>query len=197
MKIRVVGIGNGGCNIADRLGHGAVFADMDTVYYDYETDDLHRHSDERSVKCLLDIDCQFDFNIFGDHYDITIIASSLGGRATSEFSRRIAKEYRRWSKLTIGIVTFPFVCEGPQRNIAAESTYNDLKTDFDIIIVQKTEFIPGDMPVNHINTLLCETVCRALEQFIYEHTPNAPTLKSLLISSVEPQWSATDFLTVV
>ena len=166
MTIRIIGIGNGGCNILDDIQKDGYYADAKFVYCDYEADDLSRHGKEHDCKLLLNLEQPNDFS-FADDTDLTIIASALGGRATSTFSAQITETCKKGSKMIIGVIALPFAMEGQRRIDTAKQILETLKPLYDALLIQDNALISKNIELSDMNEPICsglKKLCMALKE---------------------------------
>ena len=166
MTIRIIGIGNGGCNILDDIQNDEYYADAKFVYCDYEADDLSKHGKEHDCKFLLNLEQPNDFS-FADDTDLTIIASALGGRATSTFSAQITEACKRRSKMIIGVIALPFAMEGQRRIDTAKQILKTLKPLYDALLIQDNALVPKNIGLSDMNDPICcglKRLCMALKE---------------------------------
>ena len=182
MKISIVGIGNGGCNILDDIQKDEYYADAKFVYCDYEADDLSRHGKDHDCKFLLNIEHLNDFSFADENADLTIIASALGGRATSTFSAQITEACKKRSKMVLGAITLPLSIEGQHRIDCAKQTLDTLKPLYDALLIQDNTAIPQNLGIGDMNAPLCsglKILCTALNE------PNVNELNDLSETDVK------------
>ena len=185
MKTRIIGIGNGGCNIVDDLRKINLSHETEFVYYDYESDDLHRHGNEKDRRILLDIGHPADIPIADNRVDVTIVASALGGSATTIFSGKISRAYQQRTGIMIGVMTLPLKMEGIVQCEQAQEMLKNLKAFYDVSIIQDNEKLPGDLNVIQMNLPLCETLGTAMNKF--SNSQSANDLKALFMKEVQSQ----------
>ena len=101
MKIRILGVGNGGCNILDDIQKDEYYADATFVFCDDNADDLNKHGKRSDCKFLLNMEQPNDFLFADESMDLTVIASALGGRTTSTFTAQITEACRKQSKMVL------------------------------------------------------------------------------------------------
>jgi cell division protein FtsZ len=155
-RIKVVGIGGGGCNAVDRMiDEGLQGVDFVAVNTDAQAlmlskapmrvrigekltrglgsgGDLEigRNAAEESAEDLYEV-------LKGS--DMVFLTSGMGGGTGTGASAVIAQIAKEVGALTIGVVTRPFTFEGSRRIQSAESGIMDLKEQADTLIV-----IPND-----------------------------------------------------
>ncbi|MEA3438755.1 MAG: cell division protein FtsZ [Chloroflexota bacterium] len=155
-RIKVVGVGGGGCNAVDRMiGEGmqgvefmAVNTDAQALMLSRATTrvrigekltrglgsggdpEMGRKAAEESAEDLYEV-------LRGS--DMVFITAGMGGGTGTGASPIIAQVAKEVGALTIGVVTRPFTFEGRRRDEAAETGINSLKEQSDTLIV-----IPND-----------------------------------------------------
>lgn len=181
MTIRIVGIGNGGCNILDDIQKDEYYADVKFVYCDYEADDLSKHGKGHDCKLLLNLEQPNNFS-FADDTDLTIIASALGGRATSTFSAQITEACKRRSKMIIGVIALPFAMEGQRRIDTAKQILKTLKPLYDVLLIQDNALIQKKIELSDMN----EPICCGLKRFcMVLNEANVYNLNALSTADIE------------
>ncbi|MCH5173902.1 MAG: hypothetical protein J1D85_06805 [Bacteroidales bacterium] len=185
MKTRIIGIGNGGCNIVDDLRKVNLTHEVEFVYYDYESEELRRHGNDNDCRILLDIGHPADIPIADNKVDVTIVASALGGRATTMFSEKISLAYRQLTGTMVGAMTLPFKTEGTVQCEKAKEFLKNLKASYDVSIIQDNDKLPGGLNVIQMNLPLCEAVGTAINKF--SNSQQEDNLKALLIEEVQSQ----------
>lgn len=183
MKTRIIGIGNGGCNIVDDLRRNNSFCEAEFVYYDYESDDLNRHGNDNDHRFLLDIEHPADIPIVDNKVDVTIVASALGGRATTIFSEKISLACRQLTNIMIGAMTLPLKMEGLEQYEKAEDIRSILKALYDVSIIQDNEKLSGDLFIAQMNVPLCEALGIAINRFSDSQPEH--DMKALLMREVQ------------
>ena len=183
MKTKIIGIGNGGCNIVDDLRRNDSFCEAEFVYYDYESEDLNRHGNDNDHRFLLDIEHPADIPIVDNKVDVTIVASALGGRVTTLFSEKISLAYRQLTNVMIGAMALPLKMEGLVQCEKAAEIRNILKTLYDVSIIQDNEKLSGDLFITQMNVPLCEALGIAINSFSDSQPEH--DLRALLIKEVQ------------
>ncbi|MDD5039115.1 MAG: cell division protein FtsZ [Dehalococcoidales bacterium] len=155
-KIKVIGIGGGGCNAVTRMVreqiHGVEFIAMNT-------DAKHLAVTEASVRIQLGERVTRGLGAGGDHRigqkaaeesrddikelvqgaDMIFIAAGMGGGTGNGSAPLVAELARQSGALTIGVVTRPFSFEGNHRSQVAEEGILKLIDKVDTLVI-----IPND-----------------------------------------------------
>lgn len=155
-KIKVIGVGGGGCAAVSRM----ISSDVKGIdFYVVNTDSQALHNSKVSTKINIgktltkglgagmnpDIGRQAaeeDQAELQEHIkgaDMVFITCGLGGGTGSGASPVIADIARESGALTVGVVTRPFSFEGVQRRDIAEKAHEELKSKVDTLIT-----IPND-----------------------------------------------------
>lgn len=155
-RIKVVGVGGGGCNAVDRMiGEGMLGVEFMAINTDAQAlmlsrattrvrigekltrglgsggdPEMGRKAAEESAEDLYEV-------LRGS--DMVFITAGMGGGTGTGASPIIAQVAKEVGALTIGVVTRPFTFEGRRRDEAAEAGINNLKEQSDTLIV-----IPND-----------------------------------------------------
>ncbi len=155
-RIKVVGVGGGGCNAIDRMmDEGLQGVDFIAINTDAQAlmlsraptrvrigekltrglgsggnPEQGRKAAEESAEDLYEV-------LRGS--DLVFVTSGMGGGTGTGACPIVAQIAKEVSALTIGVVTRPFTFEGPRRNQAAEAGITKLKEQADTLIV-----IPND-----------------------------------------------------
>ena len=155
-KIKVVGVGGGGCSAVDRMAVSEMRG-IDFVAVNTDAQALHNSKAKTKInigKTLtkglgagMDPDigkqaaeedqADIEENLKGA--DMVFVTCGLGGGTGSGASSTIASVAREAGALTVGVVTKPFGFEGMQRKEIAEQAHSDLESKVDTLIT-----IPND-----------------------------------------------------
>lgn len=155
-KIKVIGIGGGGCAAVNRM----IASDVKGIeFYAVNTDSQALHNAKVKTKINIgksltkglgagmnpDVGRQAaeeDQTELQDHIkgaDMVFITCGLGGGTGSGAAPVVADIARESGALTVGVVTKPFSFEGVQRRDIAEKAHEDLESKVDTLIT-----IPND-----------------------------------------------------
>jgi cell division protein FtsZ len=155
-RIKVVGVGGGGCNAVDRMIEeglqGVEFVAVNTDAQalmlskattrvrigDKLTRGLGSGGDPETGRKAAEESEEELFNVLKGA-DMVFVTAGIGGGTGTGASPVIAQTARELGALTIGVVTRPFTFEGARRIKAAEGGITDLKEQADTLIV-----IPND-----------------------------------------------------
>ncbi|MBC8332017.1 MAG: cell division protein FtsZ [Anaerolineae bacterium] len=155
-RIKVVGVGGGGCNAVDRMiDEGLQGVEFIAVNTDAQALALSRASirvrigdkltrglgsggDPEVGKKAAEESAEELYNVLKGS-DMTFITAGIGGGTGTGASSVIAQISREIGALTIGVVTRPFTFEGARRIKSAELGIDGLKEHADTLIV-----IPND-----------------------------------------------------
>lgn len=155
-KIKVVGVGGGGCNAVERMIQGDVNG-VEFIAINTDAKVLKRSSANSRIligkkitqglgagadpeigkNAALEDESEIYDQLAGT--DMVFITTGLGGGTGSGASPVIAKIARDLKCLTVGVVTKPFSYEGPKRMSIAIDSIEELKKYVDVLIV-----IPND-----------------------------------------------------
>lgn len=155
-RIKVVGVGGGGCNAIDRMiGEGLQGVEFVAINTDAQALLLSRASTRVRIGEKLtrglgsggdpEIGCKAAEESAEDVYevlkgsDMVFITAGMGGGTGTGGAPIVAQIAKEVGALTIGVVTRPFTFEGSHRNNAAEAGISKLKDQADTLIV-----IPND-----------------------------------------------------
>lgn len=151
-KIKVIGVGGGGCNAVARM----VAEDVQGVdFYVANTDAQILKGINVPNKIVLGKDLTHGLGAGGnpeigrkaaleteseiraalDGANMVFIAAGMGGGTGTGAAPIIAKLARDMGALTVGVVTSPFTFEGPKRMRQAQSGLGELRENVDSIIV--------------------------------------------------------------
>jgi cell division protein FtsZ len=155
-RIKVVGVGGGGCNAVDRMIdeglQGVEFVAVNTDAQalmlskattrvrigDKLTRGLGSGGDPETGRKAAEESQEELFNVLKGA-DMVFVTAGIGGGTGTGASPVIAQTARELGALTIGVVTRPFTFEGARRIKSAEGGISDLKEQADTLIV-----IPND-----------------------------------------------------
>jgi cell division protein FtsZ len=155
-RIKVVGVGGGGCNAVDRMIEeglqGVEFVAVNTDAQalmlskastrvrigDKLTRGLGSGGDPETGRKASEESQEELFNVLKGA-DMVFVTAGIGGGTGTGASPVIAQIARELGALTIGVVTRPFTFEGARRIKSAEGGISDLKEQADTLIV-----IPND-----------------------------------------------------
>lgn len=155
-RIKVVGVGGGGCNAVDRMIEeglqGVEFVAVNTDAQalmlsqantrvrigDKLTRGLGSGGDPETGKKASEESSEELYNVLKGS-DMVFVTAGIGGGTGTGASPIIAQIAREVGALTIGVVTRPFTFEGARRLKAAEAGISQLKEQADTLIV-----IPND-----------------------------------------------------
>lgn len=154
--IKVIGVGGGGCNAVNRMieagitGVTFVALNTDRQALDHSLADVRICLGEISTRGLgtggdpqrgAEAARESERAILDllDGADMVFITAGMGGGTGTGAAPVVAELARRLDILTVGVITKPFVFEGPKRKALAESGMNALKDQVDTLIV-----VPND-----------------------------------------------------
>lgn len=151
-KIKVIGVGGGGCNAVDWMFEMGL---QNIEFYTINTDAqaLRRYKCPNKIQigtentrgrgcggnpeigrqCMEEAKAQIEEILRGA--DIVFVTSGLGGGTGTGGAPIVANIARSMDILTVGVVTRPFRFEGPRRSLAADQGIERLRKDCDTIIV--------------------------------------------------------------
>lgn len=155
-KIKVIGVGGGGCNAVNRMAQDGI---SDVEFWVTNTDQQVLDNSPVKNKLLLGakiskglgaggnpdlgkksaIECEQDLRKVLEGTDMLFLAAGMGGGTGTGAIPVIARLAKEMDILTVGIVTRPFRFEGKRRTDNASNGISDLKESVDSIIV-----IPND-----------------------------------------------------
>ncbi len=155
-KIKVVGVGGGGCNAVDRMiDEGLQGVEFISINTDAQallnskapirvrigeklTRGLGSGGDPETGRKAAEESAEDLYNILKGA-DLVFITAGMGGGTGTGAASIVAQIAKECSALTIGVVTRPFSFEGPKRIQTAEQGISKLKEQADTLIV-----IPND-----------------------------------------------------
>jgi cell division protein FtsZ len=155
-RIKVVGVGGGGCNAVDRMiDEGLQGVDFIAINTDAQalmlskattrvrvgeklTRGLGSGGDSETGRKALEESAEELYEVLKGS-DMVFITAGMGGGTGTGGSAVLAKNAKEFGALTIGVVTRPFTFEGARRIKSAESGISKLKEQADTLIV-----IPND-----------------------------------------------------
>lgn len=184
MTIKLIGIGNGGCNIIDDIRKDEFYTDAQFVYCDYEARALSKHGRDYDCRFQLNLEQPNVFSFADERTDLTIIASTLGGLATSRFSAQITEACKKSSKMVLGVLTLPFEWEGSLFLREAKQTLEVLKPLYDAFLIQDNGKLPKGINVTMMNMYLCSSlkkICMALKEPHVEELNNLSETDAVFI----------------
>lgn len=155
-RIKVFGIGGGGCNAVDRMVSAGV-SGVEFVAVNTDAQALARSIAGRKVQLGYDITRGLgaggDYEVgresavqgerelreHADGADMAFITCGMGGGTGTGAASVISQMCKDAGALTVGVVTKPFLFEGPRRSRAAEAGIVALSQSVDTLIV-----VPND-----------------------------------------------------
>ena len=155
-KIKVVGVGGGGCNAVDRMiDEGLQGVEFIAINTDAQalmlskapirvrigeklTRGLGSGGDPEMGRKAAEESSEHLYNVLRGS-DMVFITAGMGGGTGTGAASIIAQIAKEVGSLTIGVVTRPFTFEGMRRNQSAEAGISKLKEQADTLIV-----IPND-----------------------------------------------------
>lgn len=155
-RIKVIGIGGGGCSAVDRM-YTSDMRGVDFYVINADAQALHTTKVKNRIHIGKSLtrglgagmnpevgrqaaeEDQEDLKKIVSDTDMIFITCGLGGGTGSGASPILAKLAKEQGALTIGVVTKPFSFEGSQRREIAEKAFADLKEKVDALIT-----VPND-----------------------------------------------------
>ena len=145
-KQTIIGIGNGGFNIAQDLISTEIFPEYSLFVLDSNKEDLERNSVNAdkyflvealhyNKKVRADLTDLVD-NIIDETTDTVIICASLGGKTGSKFAPLIALDAILRGKFVVSLTSMPFSYEGKKKWEKAANSKMQLIASSKVIIVQ-------------------------------------------------------------
>lgn len=167
-KIKVVGVGGGGCNAVTRMVTDGV---KGVEFYVANTDAQMLKGITNVNKIILGKDLTHGLGAGGNPEigrkaaveaeneirealtgaNMVFVAAGMGGGTGTGAAPIVAKIARELGALTVGVVTSPFTFEGPRRARQAQAGLADLKENVDSIIVVSNDRLLdaiGGRPMN-------------------------------------------------
>ncbi len=155
-KIKVIGLGGGGCNAVTRMVRDAI---RGVEFIGMNTDAQALAITEAPIRLQLGEKLTRGLGAGGDHIigqkaaeenrdeiraiisgaDMVFITAGMGGGTGTGSAPIVAEVARQTGALTIGVVTKPFSFEGTHRNQVAEEGINNMLSRVDTLII-----IPND-----------------------------------------------------
>ena len=156
VKIKVVGVGGGGCNVINRM---AADGPSDVEYIAINTDKQDLDKSKATYKVQIGekltrgqgagskpevgqksaVESLPQIKKAIEDADMVFITAGMGGGTGTGAAPVIAEMVREAGILTVGVVTKPFGFEGPQRMRTANSGIEDLRNKVDSLVI-----IPND-----------------------------------------------------
>ncbi len=168
-KLKVVGVGGAGCNAISRMiaegltGVGFIAINTDEQALDYcsapikirigtkTTQGLGAGADPQKGLRAIEEDRNAVYDALADA-DMVFVTAGMGGGTGTGASPIVAQIARDIGALTVGIVTKPFLFEGPKRMQRAEEGIRMLRENIDTLIVVPNQrlltIVPEDTPLD-------------------------------------------------
>lgn len=148
-KQTIIGIGNGGFNIAHDLISDKIFPEHALIVVDTNKEDLERNSVNAdksffvepfrtNKKVRADLTGVVD-NIIDETSDTVIICASLGGNTGSKYAPLIALDAILRGKFVVSLTSMPFSYEGKKKWEKAANSKMQLIASSNISIVQDND----------------------------------------------------------
>lgn len=148
-KQTIVGIGNGGFNIAQDLISEEIFPDYTLIVVDTSKEDLERNSMNANKSFFVDpfstnkkitaaLTGVVD-NIIDETTDTVIVCASLGGKTGSKYAPLIALDAILRGKFVVSLTSMPFSYEGKKKWEKAANSEMQLIASSNISIVQDND----------------------------------------------------------
>ncbi|MBN2357082.1 cell division protein FtsZ [candidate division KSB1 bacterium] len=168
-RLKVVGVGGAGCNAVSRmiaeglLGVGFIAINTDEQALDYcsapvkirigtkTTQGLGAGADPQKGLRAIEEDRNAVYDALADA-DMVFVTAGMGGGTGTGAAPIVAQIARDIGALTVGIVTKPFLFEGPKRMQRADEGTRALKDNIDTLIVVPNQrlltIVPEDTPLD-------------------------------------------------
>ena len=149
MIVTIIGVGNGGLNIAQDLISAEIFHEHALIVVDTSIEDLERNSANADKAFLVspfhtnkkvraDLTGEVD-NIIDETADTVIVCASLGGKTGSKYAPLIALDAILRGKFVVSLTSMPFSYEGKKKWEQAANTKMQLIASSNISIVQDND----------------------------------------------------------
>lgn len=183
-KIKVIGIGGGGCNSINRLIeegiNGVEFIAMDTDpiiicqskasksmrLIEKDRKGLDGGADPQRAEFAAENSATEISRLICDAF-LIIIISSFGGGTGSGAAPVVARIAKQTGALIISIVTYPFTFENPQRLRMATEGIIKIKNYVDTLIILNNDRLIK----NYNNTSLCEAL-KGVDEIVFQYVKN-------------------------
>ena len=182
-KIRVVGVGGGGCNTIQRMSEVGI-AGADTFIVNTDAQDLLNTTSDKKILIGKELtkglgsgsdpavgeaaarESAEELTAFLTGSDLIFITCGLGGGTGTGAAPIVSEIAKELKALTIGVVTLPFTVEGRKRMENAMEGLENLRKHTDTIIVipnDKILEIAPDLPVNAAFKVADEVLTNAVK----------------------------------
>ena len=182
-KIRVVGVGGGGCNTINRMTEVGILG-AETIAINTDAQDLLKVKADRKVligrkltrglgsgsdPSVGEASAQESIEDLSEELsdsDLVFITCGMGGGTGTGAAPVVAELVKKIKCLTIGVVTLPFTVEGRKRNENALNGVANLRQHADTIIIipnDKILEIAPDLPLNAAFKVADEVLTNAVK----------------------------------
>ncbi|MFH1391573.1 MAG: cell division protein FtsZ [Candidatus Diapherotrites archaeon] len=182
-KIRVVGIGGGGCNTIQRMTEVGILG-AETFAINTDAQDLLKVKADRKIligrkltrglgsgsdPSVGEASAQESIDDLAEllsDADLVFITCGMGGGTGTGAAPVVAELVKKVKALTIGVVTLPFTVEGKKRMENAMNGISNLRSHADTVIVipnDKILEIAPDLPVNAAFKVADEVLTNAVK----------------------------------
>jgi cell division protein FtsZ len=152
-RIKVVGVGGGGCRIAELIAQENLYG-VDVIAVDTYAPALNKLTIQRQV--LMDREISYQDTLYEalDHTEQIVLVAGMGGGTGPSKLLEVVQVTKELGIPTSALVTRPFTFEGPEREAIAKRSIRKLKTLVDPLIVlpndRLTPFLPPQPVVEDV-----------------------------------------------
>lgn len=155
-KIKIIGIGNGGCNIINYISDSCK-DDVRVAICDMDKSSLEKSSvpialqlgktglgggnNSENARKIAEETIEGINELIGTECQIIVVVTCLGGGCGSGVTPVVVRESKKLGLLTISVVTTPFEFEGKQKLQRATNALKEMTKETDAIFVLKNQFI--------------------------------------------------------
>jgi len=182
-KIRVVGVGGGGCNTIQRMTEVGILG-AETIAINTDAQDLLKVKADRKIlvgkkltrglgsgsnPSVGEASAQESIEELAEllqDSDLVFVTCGMGGGTGTGAAPVVAELVKKIKALTIGVVTLPFTVEGKKRTENALAGIENLRQNADTVIVipnDKILEIAPDLPVNAAFKVADEVLTNAVK----------------------------------
>jgi cell division protein FtsZ len=152
-RIKVVGVGGGGCRIAELIAQENLYG-VDVIAVDTYAPALNKLAIEHQILLSRGTDYR---DILYDALNRTeriVLVAGMGGDTGSSMIIELVQITQELGISTTAVVTRPFAFEGPERETIAKRTIRKLKSQVDSLVVlpndRLTPFLPPQPVVEDV-----------------------------------------------
>ena len=154
--ITIIGVGNGGLNIAQDLISAEIFHEHALIVVDTSKEDLKRNSEcadksfflepfHTNKKVRADLTNLVDY-IIDETADTVIVCATLGGKTGSKYAPLIALDAILKGKFVVSLISMPYFYEGKKKWEEASNSKMQLIASSNMTIVQDNNRVSDVKP---------------------------------------------------